>query len=126
MGDLNVALHHDGVFVPNPLKYACGSVKILNEIRFEEMQIGNLFEIINRLVLSNANHIYYCLPDTTLTRGIRELKTDSDMAEFMRIGYENNKHMELFTEHHGYDVLEYTANDNLVANNKAVKLASLH
>ncbi|GKB72990.1 zinc finger, PMZ-type containing protein [Tanacetum coccineum] len=39
------------------------------------------------------------------------------MAEFMRIGYENNKHMELFTEHHGYDVLEYTANDNLVANN---------
>ncbi|GJW73748.1 hypothetical protein Tco_0133118 [Tanacetum coccineum] len=117
MGDLNVTLHHDGVFVPNPLKYACGSVKILNEIRFEEMQIGNLFEIINRLVLSNANHIYYCLPDTTLTRGIRELKTDSDMAEFMRIGYENNKQMELFTEHHGYDVLEYTANDNLVANN---------
>ncbi|GKB56351.1 hypothetical protein Tco_0912537, partial [Tanacetum coccineum] len=89
MGDLNVTLHHDGVFVPNPLK----------------------------LVLSNAKHIYYCLPDTTLTRGIRELKTDSDMAEFMRIGYENNKHMELFTEHHGYDVLEYTANDNLVANN---------
>ncbi|GJU09370.1 hypothetical protein Tco_1131766 [Tanacetum coccineum] len=85
MGDLNVTLYHDGVFVPNLLKYACGSLKIPNEIRFKEMQIGNLFEIINKLVLSNVNHIYYCLPDTTLTRGIRELKTDSDMAEFMRI-----------------------------------------
>nr|GFB11360.1 hypothetical protein [Tanacetum cinerariifolium] len=35
----------------------------------------------------------------------------------MRIGYENDKQMELFTEHHGYDVLEYTANANLVAKN---------
>ncbi|GKA53019.1 hypothetical protein Tco_0746334, partial [Tanacetum coccineum] len=118
MGDLNVTLHHDGVFVPNPLKYACGSLKILNEIRFEEMQIGIMYELLTELVLSNAIiTLYYCLPDTTLTRGIRELKTDSDMAEFMRIGYENNKQMELFTEHYGYDVLEYTANDNLVANN---------
>nr|GEZ56834.1 hypothetical protein [Tanacetum cinerariifolium] len=83
----------------------------------KKCKIGELFEVINKLMLSNANHIYYCLPDTTLARGIRELKTYSDMVEFMRIGYENDKQMELFTEHHGYDVLEYTANDNLVAKN---------
>ncbi|GKA26919.1 splicing factor [Tanacetum coccineum] len=89
MGDLNVTLHHDGVFVPNPLK----------------------------LVLNNVKHIYYCLPDNTLTRGIRKLKKDIDMVEFMRIGYENDKQMDLFIEHDVYDVLEYTANDNLVAKN---------
>nr|GEV57459.1 hypothetical protein [Tanacetum cinerariifolium] len=61
--------------------------------------------------------MYYCLYDTTLTRGIRKLNIDCDMVEFMRISYENDKHMELFTEHHGYDVLKYTANDNLVAKN---------
>ncbi|GJY61773.1 hypothetical protein Tco_0462430 [Tanacetum coccineum] len=66
------------------------------------------------LTLSNAKHIYYCLPGTTLTRGIREIKTYSDMVEFMRIGYENDNRMELFTEHNGYDVLEYSHNDNLV------------
>ncbi|GJS99798.1 calcium/proton exchanger [Tanacetum coccineum] len=117
MGDLNVTLHHDGVFVPNPLKYVCGFLKILNDIRFEEMQIGELFEIINRLVLNNVKHIYYCLPDNTLTRGIRKLKKDIDMVEFIRIGYENDKQMDLFIEHDVYDVLEYTANDNLVAKN---------
>nr|GEW04376.1 hypothetical protein [Tanacetum cinerariifolium] len=69
------------------------------------------------LVLSNVKHIYYCLPDTTFRRGFRELKTDSDMVECMRIGYENDRQMELFTEYGGYDVLEYTANDNLVAKN---------
>ncbi|GJT45326.1 hypothetical protein Tco_0954041 [Tanacetum coccineum] len=89
MGDLNITLHHDGVFVPNPLK----------------------------LVLSNAKHIFYCLPYTTLTRSIRELKTYNDMVKFMRIDYENDKQIDLFTEHDGYDVLEYTANDNLVAKN---------
>ncbi|GKD74880.1 hypothetical protein Tco_1333162, partial [Tanacetum coccineum] len=60
---------------------------------------------------------YYCLPDNTLTRGIRKLKKDIDMVEFMRIGYENDKQMDLFIEHDVYDVLEYTANDNLVAKN---------
>ncbi|GJT20804.1 hypothetical protein Tco_0890741 [Tanacetum coccineum] len=119
MGDLNVTLHHDGVFVPNPLKYVCGFLKILNDIRFEEMQIGELFEIINRLVLNNVKHIYYCLPDNTLTRGIRKLKKDIDMVEFIRIGYENDKQMDLFIEHDVYDVLEYTANDNLVVKGKS-------
>ncbi|GJR91418.1 splicing factor [Tanacetum coccineum] len=114
MGDLSITLHHDGVFVPNPCKYVNGRIKVLNETRFEEMQVGELFEIINKLTLSNAKHIYYCLPGTTLTLGIREIKTYSDMVEFMRLGYENDNRMELYTEHHGYDVLEYSHNDNLV------------
>nr|GEU50362.1 hypothetical protein [Tanacetum cinerariifolium] len=82
------------------------------------MQVGELFEIINKLTLSNAKHIYYCLPGTTLTLGIREIKTYSDMVEFMRIGHENDNRMELFTEHHGYGVLQYNHNDNLASDNE--------
>ncbi|GKB14257.1 hypothetical protein Tco_0848180 [Tanacetum coccineum] len=118
MGDLSITLHHDGVFVPNPCKYVNGRIKVLNETRFEEMQVGELFEIINKLTLSNAKHIYYCLPGTTLTLGIREIKTYSDMVEFMRLGYENDNRMELYTEHHGYDVLQYNHNDNLASDNE--------
>ncbi|GKD48346.1 splicing factor, partial [Tanacetum coccineum] len=118
MGHLSITLHHDGVFVPNPCKYVNGRIKVLNETRFEEMQVGELFEIINKLTLSNAKHIYYCLPGTTLTLGIKEIKTYSDMVEFMRLGYENDNRMELYTEHHGYDVLQYNHNDNLASDNE--------
>ncbi|GJW65916.1 splicing factor [Tanacetum coccineum] len=118
MGDLSVTLHHDGVFIPNPCKYVNGRIKVLNETRFEEMQVGKLFKIINKLTLSNAKHIYYCVRGTTLTLGVREIKTYSDMMEFMRIGYENDNRMELFAEHHGYDVLQYSHNDNLASDNE--------
>nr|GEY49472.1 reverse transcriptase [Tanacetum cinerariifolium] len=36
----------------------------------------------------------------------------------MRIGYENDNRMELFIEHHGYDVLQYNHNDNLASDNE--------
>ncbi|PWA42377.1 hypothetical protein CTI12_AA545420 [Artemisia annua] len=44
MGDLMVKLHHDGVFVPNPLKYVTGECQIINDIQFEEMKVDELFQ----------------------------------------------------------------------------------
>ncbi|GKA15517.1 hypothetical protein Tco_0695264 [Tanacetum coccineum] len=40
------------------------------------------------------------------------------MVEFIKIGYENDNRMELFTEHHGYDVLQYSHNDDLASDNE--------
>jgi hypothetical protein len=113
MGDITVRLHHDGVFVPNPLKYITGELQIINDIQFEEMEVDDLFQVVERLVVYKPIGLYFSIPGTTLSSGIRELKTQDDMEEFLVLGYQNGNRMDLYTEFNGYDVLQYLGNDNL-------------
>ncbi|GKE33824.1 hypothetical protein Tco_1453146 [Tanacetum coccineum] len=39
--------------------------------------------------------------------GIRELKTDNDVEEFLRLGYEQKWYIDLYVEHFDYDVLGF-------------------
>ncbi|GKF72740.1 hypothetical protein Tco_0208854, partial [Tanacetum coccineum] len=109
---LNVTLHHDGVFIPNPLKYVLGLTMIINDTWFEEMPVSELFEFVDRLVASPTKRLYYVVPGTTLTRGIREITSDDDMAEFVKVGFENSFKVDLYHEYNDYDVMAYTTNDN--------------
>ncbi|PWA92239.1 hypothetical protein CTI12_AA081420 [Artemisia annua] len=104
MGDITVNLYHDGIFVPNPLKYMQGECQVINDVRFEEMPIGDLFELVKRLVLNPPRRLYYRVPGTTLTRGIRELKTDDDVNDFTNVAFENGFKIDLYTEFADYDV----------------------
>ncbi|GJV92783.1 zinc finger, PMZ-type containing protein [Tanacetum coccineum] len=113
MAIFTLNLYHDGVFVPIPLKYMEGGFKVVNDIQFEDMRIGDLFKVVTRLVLNPPKGLYYCLPGTTLTRGIRPLKTEKDMKAFIKVGFENGFKVELYTEYYDYDVMGYTNNDNL-------------
>ncbi|PWA95914.1 hypothetical protein CTI12_AA045570 [Artemisia annua] len=117
MGDITVNLYHDGVFVPNPLKYMQGECQVINDVRFEEMPIGEVFEVVRRLVLNPPKRLYYRIPGTTLTRGIRELKTDDDVNDFTNVAFKNGFKIDLYTEIVDYDVMEFVRNDNLHTDN---------
>ncbi|GKE60651.1 hypothetical protein Tco_1511018, partial [Tanacetum coccineum] len=113
MKHLTVTLHHDGVFVPNPLKYVLGYTLTINDTHFEEMPVSDLFDVIDRLVASPTKRLYYVIPRTTLTRGIREISNDVDMVDFVKVGFENGFKVDLYHEYNDYDVMAYTTNDNL-------------
>ncbi|GKB83555.1 hypothetical protein Tco_0950450 [Tanacetum coccineum] len=49
-----------------------------------------------------------------LKDGIKELKTDKDVEDFLRAGYENKWFVNLYTEHHDYDVLDFLTIDGNV------------
>ncbi|GKA49751.1 calcium/proton exchanger, partial [Tanacetum coccineum] len=72
-------LHHNGVFIQNPLK---------------------------------PKTIIMQKPGTTLVRGITEIKSASDIEDFMTLGYQNGFKIDLYAEHHGYDVMEMVRDDN--------------
>ncbi|GKF16951.1 hypothetical protein Tco_0061869 [Tanacetum coccineum] len=113
MKHLTVTLHHDGVFVLNPLKYALGYTLTINDTLFEEMLVSELFDVIDRLVVSPTKRLYYVILGTTLTQGIKEITSDSDMVDFVKVGFENGFKVDLFHEYNDYDVMAYTTNDNL-------------
>ncbi|GKE16025.1 hypothetical protein Tco_1423602, partial [Tanacetum coccineum] len=39
--------------------------------------------------------------------GIKELKTDSDVQDFIRVGYENKWFVDLYVKHFDYDVMDF-------------------
>nr|GEZ41548.1 splicing factor [Tanacetum cinerariifolium] len=81
-----VNLHHDGIFAPIPLKYAHGDEKQITDINFEGMSYVQFRDIIIHLVHGIVYKLYYSPIKTPLNVGIREIKTDNDVDEFLRLG----------------------------------------
>ena len=102
-----VHLHHDGAFIPSPLRYVQGDEKQITDIDFEGMSFDDLHEVIRHLVHGIVFRLYYCPIRTPLNVGIKELKTDNDVKDFIRVGYENKWYVDLYVEHFNYDVIDF-------------------
>nr|GEX76153.1 hypothetical protein [Tanacetum cinerariifolium] len=81
---LTINLHHDGVFTVSPFEYSLGDEKQITDIHFE---------------------------GTSLKLGIKIIKTDSDVDEFVIFGYRNKWQVNLYVEHSDEPVF---ANDETV------------
>ncbi|GJX85951.1 splicing factor [Tanacetum coccineum] len=104
-----VNLHHDEIFISNPIKYVQGELKQIIDINFEGMSFNDLRETARhlKLVLGTVKRLYYCSIKSELNVGIKELKTDNDVEDFLRVGYENKWFMNLYVEYFDYDVLDF-------------------
>ncbi|GJV36620.1 calcium/proton exchanger [Tanacetum coccineum] len=71
------------------------------------MSFNDLHDVVSHLVLVTVKRLYYCSIKSELKDGIKELKTDKDVEDFLRVGYENKWFVNLYTEHHDYDVLDF-------------------
>nr|GEU79577.1 zinc finger, PMZ-type [Tanacetum cinerariifolium] len=85
---ITVNLHHDGVFIMSPFEYVFGDEKQITDIHFE---------------------------GTPLKLGIKIIKTDSDVDEFVNFGYQNKWQVNLYVEHSGYDALDIRDQEETMA-----------
>ncbi|GKE38748.1 hypothetical protein Tco_1462153 [Tanacetum coccineum] len=56
--------------------------------------------------------LFYCLPRSDLSDGIRELKNEQQLADFVATALGNGGHIDVYVEHHGYDIHDWFAKDN--------------
>ncbi|GJT34475.1 hypothetical protein Tco_0924894 [Tanacetum coccineum] len=101
-----VNLYHDGLFICNPLRYVEGDVKQITDVNFDGMTFNDLREIVKHLVHGLVKRLYYCKVGSPL-KSIMELKSNSDVDAFLLLGYENRMCVDLYVEHHDYDVLDF-------------------
>ncbi|GJT52868.1 hypothetical protein Tco_0979025 [Tanacetum coccineum] len=59
-------------------------------------------------------------PLIDLGSGIKDLKTQDDVEEFMVLGYHNGSRMDLYTKIYGYDVSEMLADGSLQKDDEQV------
>ncbi|GJT58390.1 hypothetical protein Tco_1001923 [Tanacetum coccineum] len=76
------------------------------------MSVNQLREVIDRFVNGRPKTYYYAKPGTTLVRGITEIKSESDIADFITLVYQNGFKIDLYDEHHRYDVMAMVRDDN--------------
>ncbi|GJV38187.1 hypothetical protein Tco_1410664 [Tanacetum coccineum] len=101
----NVNFNYDGLFTSCPMIYFQGEMKVLTDTNFNEMSYEHLLEIVKRLVPKGFEKVYYCKTGAKLI-GIREIKSDQDITDMLKVGYDNNNKIDMFVDHFGYDIMK--------------------
>ncbi|GKA90230.1 F-box domain containing protein, partial [Tanacetum coccineum] len=100
-----VNLYYDGLFTSCPMIYFQGQCKVLTDTNFDEMTYVHLLEILKRLVPNGFEKVYYCKSGAKLT-SIREIKSDQDIVDMLKVGYDNGFQIDMYVDHFGYDIME--------------------
>jgi hypothetical protein len=108
---LIVNFHHDGTFTPSPLMYKEGDVARIPDIDFVGMTLIRLSKLISGACQFPVKGIYFLIPGRELSNGLKEIKDDNKLAEFVALGFKNEKEIDLYVEHHGYDLSHWLQNE---------------
>ncbi|GJX91917.1 hypothetical protein Tco_0345243 [Tanacetum coccineum] len=71
--------------------------------------------ILKRLVPNGFEKVYYCKSGAKLT-SIRKIKSDQDIVDLLKVGYDNGFQIGMYLDHFGYDIMEmveYDRNEKL-------------
>lgn len=101
---LKVIFHHDGTFTPSPLSYVEGDVSTIEDIDFIGMTVIRLSKMLKGCCQFPVKGMYFHIPGKELSNGLKELKNDVDLADFIALGVKNGNVIDLYLEHHGYDL----------------------
>ncbi|GJT26109.1 hypothetical protein Tco_0906384 [Tanacetum coccineum] len=102
-----IYFRYNGIFTSCPLKYAQGEMKDVNDTYFDEMSYKHLLEVIKRLVpRSSFKRVYYCQNGTKLNLSIKEIKSDQDIVDMLKVGYDNRNEVDMHVEHFDYEIME--------------------
>ncbi|GJV38988.1 hypothetical protein Tco_1417428 [Tanacetum coccineum] len=63
-------------------------------------------------VLAHIIGPFYCLSGSDLSDGINELKNEQQFGDFLVVGLGNGGNIDLYVEHHGYDIHVWFPKDN--------------
>nr|GFA48319.1 calcium/proton exchanger [Tanacetum cinerariifolium] len=75
------------------------------------MTYDNFFLVMRRLVLENPLSFFYVLPGVPMNIGLRPIWNDEQLNDFAQALFKNDFHLDMYTEHQGYDVLEMINDD---------------
>nr|GEZ17284.1 60S ribosomal protein L34 [Tanacetum cinerariifolium] len=89
----------------------CTARRILDDIDFEGMTIARLSKILQGTCMFPVKGIFFLVPGKELSNVLIQIKSDLDLANCIAIGYKNEKVIDMFLEHHGYDLSHWIQTD---------------
>lgn len=106
MKRISIIVLHKGIFTYDPLVYTNGDVDIVENADLGKCNHARLLQIVKDCCLFHVNGMYFCAPKQDLGKHLKPLRNYSELANFVKLAFDNGCKVELYVEHHGYDVLE--------------------
>ncbi|GJZ80821.1 hypothetical protein Tco_0645815 [Tanacetum coccineum] len=103
---ITVNLFHGGVLTVPPFEYAHSDEKQITDVHFEGMSFVQFRKVIRNLVQGLVANLYYGKVDIALRIGIKPLKNDTVVDQFVILAYQNKWEVNLYVEHNGYNALD--------------------
>nr|GEY29662.1 60S ribosomal protein L34 [Tanacetum cinerariifolium] len=101
---ISITFHHDGIFTPSPLMYKEEDAFTIRDIEFEGMTLIGLLKKLKGACQFPVKCIYFRILGKELSNGLVEIKDDSNLADCIALAFKNEKLIEIYLEHHGYDL----------------------
>ena len=57
--------------------------------------------------------VYFCLPQDSLSQGIRILNNNGDYKEFVDMAYVNRKRMNVYVDHHNKPIFDWIEDEDI-------------
>ncbi|GJZ47285.1 hypothetical protein Tco_0601117 [Tanacetum coccineum] len=112
MVSLTITFYHKEVFVGPLLEYLEGYKNTIKDLDFGNFTYGKFFKCIKAATLFPLVGLFYCLPESNLSDGIIELKNEQHLVDLVATTLGNGGHIDVYVEHHGYDIHDWFAKDN--------------
>nr|GEV08016.1 60S ribosomal protein L34 [Tanacetum cinerariifolium] len=103
--------HHDDNFVTSPLMYHEEDESTIHDIDFKGMIVARLSKMLQGTCMFPVKGIFFLVLGKELSNGLIQIKNDLDLANCISIIYKNGKVIDMFLEHHGYDLSHWIQTD---------------
>ncbi|GJZ18222.1 splicing factor [Tanacetum coccineum] len=104
MKNICITIHHECTFAYNPLSYEYSDVDVVENVNLGNCNYERLMKIVKECCLP-VHGIYFCAPKVDIGKHLKLLRNDSELANFVKLAYDNGCKVELYVKNHGYDVM---------------------
>ncbi|CAH1416926.1 unnamed protein product [Lactuca virosa] len=108
-----VDVHSNAMFAPNPLVYFDPDRASVRDIDFSGFGYLEFIDFLERLTRMRCKDVYFCLPQDSLSQGIRILNNNGDYKEFVDMAYVNGKRMNVYVDHHNEPIFDWIEDEEI-------------
>ncbi|GKD23593.1 hypothetical protein Tco_1225296, partial [Tanacetum coccineum] len=105
MKNICITIHHEGTFAYDPLSYEYSDVDVVENVNLGNCNYGRLMKIVRERCLFPVHSLYFYAPKVDIGKHLKPLRNDYELANFIKLAYDNGCKVELYVEHHGFDVM---------------------
>lgn len=99
-GCVIIALHHGGVFVNDPVSgYVGGNIEYTPDMDTDFLSVPHIVKTAGSLGYMNIKNLWYWLPRTKFSEGVRILQTDRDLLDMVSSLGPMDKVLHIYIEH---------------------------
>ncbi|CAI9268898.1 unnamed protein product [Lactuca saligna] len=104
---IQVDVHYDGIFSPNPLIYYMNLNTSITNVDFGGLNIKEFIYVLEDVTKGKCPDVYYCLGHKSIRDGLRLLKNDDDYTRFLDAANGNEGKINVYVDHYNEPVFEW-------------------